>query len=235
MATILPEHGERGLIVGQTGSGKTAFAVWLLARLDTSPWIIYDTKEEPKFSAMPHSVVTDEWGNIGELVNDPQHDYVVFRPDPHLQADKRALDDLLYRHWRDHRNTGAYIDEMYSFADAGRPGAGITALLTKGRSRGNTTIMSTQRPSWIPGFCITEAQKYFLFHQADRNDKKRLSAVVPEYDKSPRLPKHHFHFFNQGEENYKMYKPVKIVETGENSNYVDADTIQQGPPPLVWI
>jgi hypothetical protein len=235
MALPLPEHGERALIVGQTGSGKTAFAVWLLDKLETSPFVIYDTKEEPKFSAMPNSVVAERWEHVNDLLPDPQFDYVIFRPDPHLQADKRALDDLLYRHWRDHRNVGAYIDEMYSFAEGVRPGAGITALLTKGRSRGNTTIMSTQRPSWIPGFCITEAQKYFLFHQADLKDKKRIAAVVPEYDRSPLLPRHHFHFFNQGEQNYKMYSPIKLIANGVNHDYVDATAIEASPPPLLWI
>lgn len=218
---FIPEAGERALIVGQTGSGKTAFATWLLIRIPTAPVIIYDTKEEAKFPKLPNSVIVQSLGELKEQYDNPEVDYIVFRPPVEMLAHPDQLDDLLFYHYTHFKHSVAYIDEMYSFHNHGRAGRGLVALYTRGRSRGITTIGSTQRPVMVSRFAVTEAQKIYAFRLGDKADRKRLSDVIPNFADLPLPPKHGFYFYESGEDNPELFKPIKL-DPSLDTGYVDA-------------
>lgn len=217
---FIPEIGERALIVGQTGSGKTAFATWILLRLTTAPVIIYDTKEETKFPKLPNSVVVETMERVAKEYDNPEWDYIILRPHVDMLAKPDMLDSLLYYHYQHFRHSVAYIDELYSFHNNGRAGPGIVALYTRGRSKGITTVASSQRPAMISRFCVTESQKVYAFRLGDKADRKRLSDVIPNFDKYDLPPKHGFYFYESGEDAPELMRPIKL-DASLNTGYVD--------------
>jgi len=226
--SFIPEVGERALIVGQTGSGKTAFATWLLERIPTSPIVIYDTKEEEKFPMLPRSVVVHSQRACDEALHDLSIDFVILRPPVEQQGEPEILDAYLWHHYQNYKGIVAYIDEGQTFHKGGRAYKGLIALMARGRSRGITTILSTQRPVSISRSIISEAQKVYAFKLGDRRDRKILSEVVPNFDKIPLPPKHGFYFFESGQDAPTLFAPITLPAK-YNSGYVDATVSDHGP------
>jgi hypothetical protein len=222
---LLPEKGERTLSVGQTGSGKTAFNTWMLQRMPNSPIVIYDTKDEPKFESLPDSTTVHTFNGIHNAIDEGQHDYVVFRT-PTVLLDKGAeLDKYLFRHFLELPGIDAYIDEVSDFhSGSGQAFVGLRALLRKGRSRGNTTLMSTQRPVFLSRFALTEAQQLYIFHLSHDDDRKALDKVVPGFkDKlNPRPKSYRFWHYNAGEDLLQYMNKVPL-DTAMPQTYTDEE------------
>lgn len=212
-----PEMGERALIVGQTGSGKTAFACHLLHSLKFAPFIIYDTKEEEKFDALERSTVVHNEEEKRKALSDEEIDFVIYRPDLDVTVDSEAMDNLLLTHYNEHHNIGAYLDEAYSFHNGGRAGTGLTGLLTRGRSRGITSIISTQRPALISRFCISEAQKHFIFRLTDMKDKKRIGDFVPDFAELSDPPRFGYWRYSVGDDAPQKFDAVPLVMVKETA------------------
>lgn len=218
---FIPQSGERALIVGQTGSGKTAFATWLIMRIPIAPIILYDTKEEEKFPKLSNSIIVESMDGVKKHYDDPQVDYIVLRPPVEMLSKPTELDDYLMYHYTHFRHSVAYIDEAYTFHNHGRAGPGLVALFTRGRSRGITTIISTQRPVMVSRFAITEAQKVYAFRLGDKQDRKRLGDVIPNFADLPLPPKHGFYYYESGEDSPELYKPIKL-DAALDTGYTDA-------------
>lgn len=219
--SFLPERGERALVVGQTGSGKTVFVWWLMRHIPTAPIIIFDTKDEPKFKKLPYSEIVETVGEATKAYHDEKVDYIIWRPDVEILGKPEELDELLFFTYSNFRDCTVYIDEAYTFHNNGRAYRGLTALLSRGRSRGITTIISSQRPMLISRLCITEAQKVFVFRLSDKQDRKRIGDIIPEFADYKLPPKHGFYYFETGEDNARLFRPVKLdpeLDTG----YTDA-------------
>lgn len=233
---LIPQAGERALITGQTGSGKTGFAVWLLTRLEQSPVVIYDTKEEPKFSALKNSVIVESVGEVQEQIDKAEVDYIIFRPPVHYTADPAKLDALLIVHYHNWRNVACYIDEVYQFHNQGKAGNGLVGLLTRGRSRGITVIMSSQRPAWLSLFAITEAQRFYLFRMQYKPDRKKIAEVIPNFADLKAPPDFGFYFYRQGAETPTLYGPVKL-EDGTEQGYIDssASDASEASSKVIWV
>lgn len=216
--TILPQSGERGLIVGQTGSGKSAFLVWLLMRVPMSPVIIYETKEEPKFQHLPGVVFCQTQEELDSAYHDQTADYIVMQPDIDTASNPTLLDEMLYHHFMYYPNSVCAIDELFMFHNSGRHGRGLLGLYTRGRSRGITTIACTQRPAWISGFSISEAQRYFAFYLEMDSDKKKLKPALLDL---PDPPKFGFYYWESGDKEITRYGAVKL-DKGLDTGYVDS-------------
>lgn len=227
--SIIPEKGERAFIGGQTGSGKTGLAAWILIRIPFAPIFIYDTKDEPKFLKLPNSIVVTTMAEMKEQYDNPEIDYIIVRPPLDIIDEPKELDKYLLYHYHNFRNSTAYIDEAYTFHINGRAGKGIVALYTRGRSRGITTILSSQRPKGIDRFCITESQKLYILRLADKDDRKRIQDLIPNFADLPLPPKHGFYFYITGEDSPELYKPVKL-DAGLNTGYVDEHSDSEDMP-----
>lgn len=215
--TILPQTGERSLIVGQTGSGKSAFLVWLLMRVPMSPVIVYETKEEPKFQHFPGVVYCQTQDELDSAYQDQTADYIIMQPDIDTASNPTALDELLFHHFMYYPNSVCAIDELFMFHNAGRHGRGLLGLYTRGRSRGITTIACTQRPAWISGFAISEAQRYYAFYLEMEADKKKLKPALLDL---PDPPKYGFYYWESGNKEITRYGAVKL-DKGLDTGYVD--------------
>lgn len=234
---LIPKQGERAFIAGQTGSGKTQFVIWLLERLKNSPIVIYDTKDEAAFNTLPRSRIVRSTLMLATAINDPQVDYIVFKVPPQLTADGEALDQLLWTHFTQYQGCDVYIDEVYSFSSRGNAGPGLVALLTQGRSKGITTLMSAQRPQWISRFILTETQRFYIFYLNDRRDKVALSNVISDFDELPDPPEFQFYYYRVGKR-----EPPRLMErivldkqkAGEYKDPTHFDTPDAGTA-LNWV
>lgn len=223
--TLLPAEGERSLIVGMTGSGKTAFLCWLLKRLPQSPIVIYDIKDEEKFPRLDFSTIVTTHEEILEAIDKAESDYIVVRPPADILGEPEALDHYLWQHYERLHGVTAVIDEAPAFHRNGRAFKGLTALLARGRSRGITTIVAAQRPAMISRSCITESQNLFCFYVGDGADKKRLSEIIPDFDRMADPDEHGFYFFRAGSRAVHKFGKVKLdpkLDTGYISRVLEA-------------
>lgn len=221
--SILFGPGERALIVGQTGSGKSAFLIWALKRVPMSPVIIYETKEEPKFAHLPNVQFVQSVEQLTDAYHDQQHDYIVMQPDIDTCSNPNMLDELLYNHYMAYPNSVCAIDELFMFHNNGRHGRGLLGLYTRGRSRGITTVACTQRPAWISGFSISEAQRYYAFYLEMEADKKKLK---PALVKMSDPPKYGFYYWESGNKEITKYGAVKL-DKGLDTGYVDQSRAEE--------
>jgi hypothetical protein len=190
--------------------------------MENSPIVIYDTKHEPKFLTMPNNRLVTNLADAHEAVDDPGVDYVVIRPEPHITADPALLDELLQYHEQNWRGTDAYIDEAYHFHRGGRAGPGLIGLYTRGRSRGITTLASTQRPAWISGFMFSETRLFYVFRLTRRSDRKRVADFIEGFDDLPAPTGHQYYFYRDGAEPPQLMKPIPL--TGEDdTGYTDVN------------
>lgn len=217
---LIPKTGERALVAGQTGSGKTMLMAWLTERLEDSPAIIMDTKEEMKYSTLPYSVTVETQNDVNAAIDSGEYDYIIFRPPVRFLADPALLDELLYYHYENYRGLPIVIDELYSWHIRRMAGPGLIALLTRGRSRGITTLMGTQRPSGFDRFAITESQRVYAFRFSDYQDRKRLGDVIPNFEDLDLPPKFGFYFYEVGADNPILYAPIPI-EQDVDPGYTD--------------
>lgn len=213
--SILLERGQRGIIVGQTGSGKTMGAIWQLQQSPLSPVIILDTKGEPAFNNIARDEERLEVYHGGEKFLNAwkkreQPEYIIVRPDPEEIAEPLLMDAILSGIYYAGKPALIYIDEAYQWHINGRAGAGLVGLLTRGRSKGMTTLISTQRPAWISRFCFSEAQKFYVYRLADRRDMKTLAEYIPDFSEKDIAKKFFFYYYDIDMERCIMYKPVPM-------------------------
>jgi hypothetical protein len=248
---FLPQPGERALIVGQTGGGKTVFALWLLVRLPATPAILYDTKIEPKFDQLPNSTVVQTIPEMREAAEDPRFDYVIVRPPVEMLGEPQKLDEYLWQQYLHLHGTICYIDEGGSFhARSGGAYKGLISLMMRGRSKGITTILSTQRPIRIDRTILSEMTKAYVFRIQDKRDREAIDNVIPEFSKLPIPKKHWLYFWEQDLERAILFEPVKLdaafltgytdeVASGETSpNKLDqTDQADDAPAPSkhIWV
>jgi len=241
---LLPLSGERVFVTGQTGSGKTAFIVWLLARMTQSPVMIYDTKEEDKYLTLPDSLLVSSQAEADDAFHNAEYDYIIVRPPVAETSEPEVMDAYLLHHYEAYSNCVAVVDEAYQFHRGGRAFPGLIALMTRGRARGLTTIMCTQRPAWISKFLISESQKFYVFYLMLSDDRKRMDDIVPDFSTLPDPPKFGFYFLKAGERKATKYSGVKLDKM-LNVGYTDevpeplTPSDLQGPGPrkrgVVWL
>lgn len=208
MPSLIPAHGERAVIVGQSGSGKTQLAKWMLWHMPGT--IIYDTKTEDAFAEMGPIVesVDEAFEIFGEEGTDVDH--VIVRPPGWMIAQPRELDAMLLDHYDRGEGITAYIDEAYQFHNQGRAGPGYVSLQTRGRSRGITTISSSQRPNWLSTFAFSELNHLYALRLQLDDDRKRLSDIINGYHKRDKPPLHYFDYARADGEAITRYEPIDI-------------------------
>lgn len=218
------KKGERGLLVGKTGSGKSENAIFHLHHAPVFPVIMFDTKiEDNLFKAKQGDdnleVVNsfEEFYKLSKLPKKEMPEYILVRPETHELLDIDLLDKYLQLVYHAFGSCYIYLDETYNWHNNGKCGAGLLGLLTRGRSKGKTLLMASQRPSWISRFCFTESEKFYLHQLLDLRDRKTLDSVVPDFSTLPKPPEYHFYHFEVKKHDVPvLYSPVPFSELKAN-------------------
>lgn len=214
------KRGERGLLVGQTGSGKSENAIFHLKNAPVFPVIMYDTKiEDNLFKAAESDDILEVANNfkdffdLSKLTKREMPDYILVRPEPHELIDVDELDKYMQLAYDAFGASYHYLDETYNWHNNGKSGAGLLGMLTRGRSKGKTLLMASQRPSWISRFCFTESQKFYIHKLLDLRDRKTLDSMIPSFSTMPKPPEYHFYHFEVAKHDEpKLYSPVPFSE-----------------------
>lgn len=232
---LTPLSGERVLICGQTGSGKTVAMVVLAGQMgEGERVVVLDAKVEPRYRALPRSreirKLSEAWAPEGKVERREGPAALIWRPDPLSAQDPAYLDSALYDLYQRFRGT-IVIDELYPFHTGGRAGPGMTALLTRGRSRGLTTIMGSQRPTWISRFCLSESQHYWIYALVDRLDRQRVSGVIPNFPQDEPPPRYWFYYYSHLADltGPVLFRPLRLKK---NILAIDDEPLDNG---VKWI
>lgn len=165
--------GERVTVVGKTGSGKTTKILELINDSPVSPVLILDTKIDKAFpKAFPDAKIMEGLGIPGK-----KDEMTIIRPLPEEAIDPMALDDWLQAIGRSN-NILVVIDEMYQVHRHGQAGPGLVGLLTRGRSRGITMLLASQRPAWVSKFVFTECEHFYFMRLLNPDDRKIMSQYM---------------------------------------------------------
>ncbi len=214
---MIPDYdlGERICVVGKSGSGKTNLCLWLCQNAPSRPVVIFNTKHDPSYRKLlppgRKGITKDLPGRVK-----PDQEFVLIEPESDVITDPMALDDMLMR-LSDSKDLVILIDESYMFHSNGQAGPGLVGLLTRGRSRGLTTICGTQRPAWVSRFVFSEATKGFFLNLSTADDRKKIegyTGIEPED-----LPKQKydilFYDLENGERSELFRVPVYRRPVGE--------------------
>ncbi len=162
---------DRVFICGKTGTGKTYLARHLTQRLTRlvvldgkgtlGSWELEPWDREARRALKANEPIRTRVV-LGSVTGDPV-DYWV------------SVLETLYSV----SNVTIYIDEVYMIIDPGtRAPAIFTALYTQGRELGIGVWAATQRPTWIPLVCMSEAEHFWMFRLNLEEDRKRMSAFM---------------------------------------------------------
>ncbi len=173
-----------------------------------------------------------------EAAQEALYDYIVIRPNVHVMNDPVTLDKWLLFHYTHMQGMAAYLDEAYTFHRNSQAGPGLTALMTRGRSKGITTIISSQRPARISRFLITECETHYVMRLRDMRDRQTLDGVSENFSKREKLAKHYFYYIGGDDtDNPVLYSPIKL-DADMQSGYTDNDgeaSEDDEPTPGIWI
>lgn len=178
---------QRGILTGQTGSGKSTLAKYLIR--DRRNLLVIDPKHEFD-PGRPHKIVKTLHG-----LSRSREDCIVYRPEPEDNDPDRY--DILFRWVYERRNTFVYIDELTAVTKSALSyPMWLRAIYVQGRSMGIGILAATQRPTLIPLFCLSEAQKFWSFYLLLQNDRRRMAEWMGEIVETEPQERYGFYYKN---------------------------------------
>lgn len=174
---------ERVTTLGKTGSGKT-FLNRLLC-LGIPRLVVFDPKGTMGDPQVLKAWNMETWTDAGARKLREGKPVRLRVPPADFGADP-------YAHWLPYMQAiyeagdcTLYIDEVYGVNKPGSlPGPELSALYTRGRELGIGVFASSQRPTLIPLFLLTEVEWIFCFRLLWEGDQQRMIQLM----KLPRSP-----------------------------------------------
>lgn len=163
-------------MLGRTGCGKTTLVKYLLDDPMKPYTIVYDAKGMMKASEWKNfSLITDYQTVIeSDPVETPR---IIYQPPFEATLNPDEQNDFFY--WIYNRYyTRVYVDEAYSLLGGINPSKGLLACLSRGRERGISTVVSSQRPARIPAITLSEAEHFYIFSLTHPADKQRVEDIT---------------------------------------------------------
>lgn len=196
-----PDDSNRLSIIGSTGSGKTQAALWHLSHRNfhIMPWIVYNFKMEQSIDSIPYAKQLA----LNEIPVRPGI-YIVHP----LPQQLPEVQNQMFHIWKT-GGMGLYVDEGYMM---GNHNEEFRAILTQGRTKRIPVIVLSQRPVWMDRFVFSESEFFQVFRLNHKKDIKNVEEFIPA-DLSQSLPDYHSFYYDVGEREVKVLKPVPDLET----------------------
>jgi hypothetical protein len=198
--------GERLNLTGRSGSGKTYLGRWFMIRAPMN-WVVLDSKHDPSFDKdnpieglAPASKLIKGWS---------KSPIVVVRPSSH-ENNPAILDNYLGFLHDAFDNFGVNIDEAYQCTNGPHPGPGLKGLLTRGRVRKQSVIVSSQTPSWIPKFCFSEANYFANMTLNLPEHRERIRQFIGDDRVLQKIPSREWWWYDVGGDELTRFGPVTI-------------------------
>lgn len=197
--------GTRTFITGKTGSGKSTVAVSLLKN-SSQKWVLIDPKLDDKIATLKPYRLKKMDSN--EVFKAWEKGFKFVALTPPAKTSPFDVDEFLLECFESFKDFGIYVDELYFIHNQGQAGAGLTAILTRGRSDKITFMGATQRPAFVSLFCITEADYIAQFRLALDKDRKRIYEVtgISQMLKNPPA-NYSWYYYTISTEEFRYYVP----------------------------
>jgi len=165
-------RNDRGVLIGATGCGKTTLARFLIEDVNKPYSVVYDPKISESIGKWPHTFYYD----FGQL-QEAEERRLIYRPPVEEEQDAYAQNRFFqWVYWREH--TRLYVDEAYALLGGSNPSFYLQACLSRGRERGISTLIATQRPSRIPLITLSEAEHFYIFRLNLPQDQRRIEEIT---------------------------------------------------------
>lgn len=165
---------QRGAIIGKTGTGKSYLARRLLPK--KSALAIIDPKQQFDF---PNCKIYDSADKI--LKEKPSR--FIYRPKPENMSNIADYNKI-YRYCYERGNILVYTDDMVGIMDRTKYPHYMGVCYMMGRAKKVAMLSAFQRPAWLPGFLMSESNKFYVFILNQPTDVKKVGDMVPGYDPS---------------------------------------------------
>lgn len=170
---IVLRKNDRAVVMGATGSGKTYLVRYLLNDPEKPYSVVYDAKISDSISEWDEQTFISDFTELTQS----EARRIVYRPDYREAVDSVAQDSFFeWVYLRQH--TRLFVDEAYAITGGTNPSFHFQACLTRGRERGISTIIATQRPHRIPLVTLSEAEHYYIFRLQLLKDRQRVEEIT---------------------------------------------------------
>jgi DNA helicase HerA-like ATPase len=200
----LPKN-DRGVLIGATGSGKTFLGRYLVEDAEKPYSVVYDAKISDSIGEWDHKIITD----FDELVESEER-RIIYRPN-YIEAVNPVEQDAFFEWVYLRKNTRLFVDEAYAVTGGTNPSFHFQACLARGRERGISTLVATQRPHRIPLVTLSEAEHYWIFRLTLLNDRKRVEEITGiTAEEQLDLKNHEFFYYSAFEGRYPRRLKISV-------------------------
>ncbi len=154
--------------------GKTTLARFLL-RSRAQVWVI-DVNDALDWHQPSSAYPNGEYlvvSSVKELLKKQDYPRIIFKPPEERMEDFEEF-NYFFKAAYLRKNVTVYVDEAYAVTNEQIIPQYMKAILTRGRGRGVELFTSTQRPSRIPTFLLSETNWFYIFRVQHNSDAKRI-------------------------------------------------------------
>ncbi len=184
-------RNDRGTLIGKTGSGKTTLARFLLEDYHKP----YSVTWNPKNSDAVNSWYHKQYYTLDELFEAKEQRLIYT---PHYSKAEDEADQEKFFYWiYERKYTRVYVDEATSVVGGTSPPRFLTAIVNRGRERGISSLIATQRPKRVPLNILSEAEHFYIFKLLLLDDRKRVEEICGiTVEQQAQLNDYEFFYFN---------------------------------------
>jgi GTPase SAR1 family protein len=182
---------DRAILIGATGCGKTTLARYLIEDQWKPYSVVYDAKG---MISWPNHLLYTSFDSLQEVGEEEKR--ILFRPDVYEALNPKSQ-DVFFQWVYEQRNIRLYVDEAYALLGGSNPSFHLQACLSRGRERGISTIIATQRPKRIPLITMSEAEHFYIFRLNLLEDRIRTEELTGiDTLEQTELREYEFYYYN---------------------------------------
>lgn len=186
-------RNDRGVLIGHTGYGKTFLGRYLIEDKNKRYSVTYDAKISKAIGEWNQEFIYDF-----AALQESEARRIVYRPSEFEESDpvwQNRFFEWVYKRGA----TRLFVDEAYALEGGTNPSRYLLACISRGRERGISTLVGTQRPARIPQIVLTEPEHIYVFFVlgvTDRQKIKEISGGLISLEDQLELDEHEFFYFN---------------------------------------